>query len=181
MPAETDRLVVDPFHQAAVTGNHPGLVINEIIAEGRVQMPFGNRHADSGRKALPQRPGRRLDAFQLEIFRMPGTGRTELPKILDVLHRRTRISGQVEQGIDQHRTMTGRQDEPVAISPFRCFRVIFQIVAEQHCGHVRHAHRHPRMAAVGSLHRVHRKRSYGVCHAFFGNGHDWSNPPDCRV
>jgi len=178
MPGQTDRFVVDPFHQAAITGDNPCLVIDQLIAEVCVQMPLCKRHTYRSSEPLAQRAGRRLNAFQLEIFRMPGARRTELTERPDVFHRRALIAGQMEQRIDQHRTMTGRQHEPVAICPFRGLGIIFQIVAEQHRGHVRHPHRHPRMAAVGSLYRIHGERSDGVCHVLFGNGHDWSDPPD---
>ena len=105
MPGQANRFMVDPFHQAAVTGDDPGLVIHQIIVEHRVEMAFRNRHADGGGKALSQRAGRRFDAFQLEIFRMAGTWRAELAEILDILERGPRVAGQVEQRIDQHRAM----------------------------------------------------------------------------
>ena len=35
MPGKADRLVVDTFHQAAVTGDHPGAVIDQIGRRSR--------------------------------------------------------------------------------------------------------------------------------------------------
>src|SRR3546814_14204544 len=55
MPGKADRLVIDAFHQAAVAGDHPGVVIDEIAAEGGIQIPFRNRHANGRGTALPQR------------------------------------------------------------------------------------------------------------------------------
>ena len=45
MTGKTDRFVVDAFHQAAVTRDHPGAVVDDVVAETRVEMPLGNRHA----------------------------------------------------------------------------------------------------------------------------------------
>ena len=74
MARQTDRFVIDPLHQAAITGNHPGFVVDQIIAEHRVQMPFGDCHAHGCREALTERSGCRFHAVQLEIFRMAGAG-----------------------------------------------------------------------------------------------------------
>src|SRR3546814_6678244 len=38
---EADRLMVDAFHQAAVAGDHPGAMIDQVVPEHCVQMPFG--------------------------------------------------------------------------------------------------------------------------------------------
>ena len=62
MAGQARGLVIDALHQAAVAGDHPGAVIDELIAIFGVQVPLGDRHADRHRHALPQRPGRRLDA-----------------------------------------------------------------------------------------------------------------------
>ena len=35
MAGEPRRLVVDPLHQAAVAGDHPGAVVDQIVAEDR--------------------------------------------------------------------------------------------------------------------------------------------------
>ena len=72
MPGKPDRLVVDAFHQIAVPGDDEGAMVDELVAVDRVQMPLGDRHPDRHRNALPQRPGRHLDARQLEILRVPG-------------------------------------------------------------------------------------------------------------
>ena len=70
MAGEARRLVVDPLHQAAVAGDHPGAVIDQVVAESGVEVPLGDRHADRHGEALPERPGGRLDAVEQEILRM---------------------------------------------------------------------------------------------------------------
>ena len=53
MPRESNRFVVDAFHQASITRNDPCAVINQFITEARVEMPFGHRHAYRHRQTLP--------------------------------------------------------------------------------------------------------------------------------
>ena len=35
MPGKRDRLLADAFHQAAVAGQHIGVVVDEVVAERR--------------------------------------------------------------------------------------------------------------------------------------------------
>jgi len=162
MPGEPDRLMVDALHQIAVAGDDEGPVVDLVVAVNRVQMPLGDRHPDRHREPLPERAGGRLDPGKLEILRVPGARAVQLAKALDVVERRPRISGQVEQGVDQHRAVAGRQDETVAVRPGRVGGVVFQVPGEQ-CGRrVGHAHRHSGMPAVGGLDRVHRQGANGV-------------------
>ena len=72
MTGKIDRLVADAFLQAAISGDHIGIVIDEIVAERARQHTLGQRHADGGRNALAERAGRRLDAQRMTIFRMTG-------------------------------------------------------------------------------------------------------------
>ena len=126
MPGQTDCFMVDSFHEATIACDHPSLMINQLIAKNRVQMPFGNRHADRHRHALPQRSGCSLDTFKLEIFRVPSTWASQLAEISNIIHCRPRIAGQVERRISEHRAMTGRKHETVTIGPFRISWVKFQ-------------------------------------------------------
>ena len=78
MPGEPDRLVADAFHQIAVAGDDIGLVIDQLVAEARIQHALGQRHADGSRDALAERAGRRLDAGGVAVFGMAGAGAAEL-------------------------------------------------------------------------------------------------------
>jgi hypothetical protein len=84
-----------------------------------------------------------------------------LAEIADLGDRHVGIAGQVQQTIKQHRAMTGRQHEPVAVGPVGGGGVEFQVLLEQHGGHIGHAHRHARVARVGGLHRIHRQHPKG--------------------
>ena len=54
-----------------------------------------------------------------EILRMAGAGAAELAEVLDVVDRRPLVAGQVQQRVDQHRAVAGREDEAVAVGPVR--------------------------------------------------------------
>lgn len=166
------RLMVDAFHQAAIAGDYPGTVIDQIIAIDSVEMPLGHRHADRHREALAQRAGGALDARHLEILGVSGTRAVQLTEIADVVHRRLRIATEVQQRVDEHRAMARRQHEAVAIRPARRARIELQMIAEQHRRHIGHAHRHPRMPAVGRLNRIHRQRPDRIGKLLFGDGHE---------
>src|SRR6476659_4197485 len=105
MSGKTDCLVVDAFHQITVAGDHEGAMVDELIAIDRVQMALGDRHPDRHRYSLSQRAGCDLDARKLEILRVTGGWAAQLPKVLDVVERGPLVSGEIEQGIDQHRAM----------------------------------------------------------------------------
>ena len=171
MTGQTDRLMIDAFHEAAVARDHPGAVIDKLVAEHGIEVALGHREADSHGEALAERTRGRFHARQFEILGMTGTGAADLTELADLLHRRLFIARQVKQRIDQHGAMTGRQDEPVAIGPFRRLGIILQIVAEQHGRHVGHAHRHAGMAAVRRLDGVHRQHADCVGKTLFSHGH----------
>ena len=119
MSGQTNRLMVYAFHQAAVASNNPCFMVHQIVTENRIQMPLGNRHAHRHRQTLPQGPGRGFHTFQLEILRVTRARAVQLAEIADVIHGRPRITGQVQRGIGQHRSMSCRQHKTVAVWPFR--------------------------------------------------------------
>ncbi len=153
MPGERDRLLAHAFHQTAVAGDDVSAVIDEI-AIARGEKLLGDRHADSHGEALPERPGGRLDAGRVAIFGMARRLGAELTEALDLLDRHLRIAGEIEQRIEQHRAMAGREHEAVAVRPSRIGRVEFQKLREENRRHIGHAHRHAGMAGIGLLHRI---------------------------
>ena len=114
-----DRLVADAFHQAAVAADHIGVMIDEVGAVARGHRRFRDRHADRHREALAQRPGRRFDARRVAVFGVAGGLRTELAKALDLLDRHVGIAKKIERGVEQHRAVSSRKHEAVAIWPMR--------------------------------------------------------------
>ena len=98
------------------------------------------------------------------IFRMAGGARPELAEILDVLERHVLIAGEIEQGIEQHRAMAGRQHEAVAVWPVRRRGIEFQEPGEQHRREIGRPHRQPGMTGIGLLDRIHGQGPNGVGH-----------------
>ena len=165
MAGERDRLLADALHQIAVGGEHIGAMIDQLAAELGGEVSLGDRHADRIGKALAERSGRRLHARGQEILRMAGRDRAELAEALDLLDRHLLVAEQMEQRIDQHRAVAGREHEAVAVGPGRIGRVEFQEAREQHGRDVGRAHRQARMAGLRLLDRVHCERADRIGHA----------------
>ena len=164
MACKRDRLLADAFHQAAVTGQHIGVVVHERVAELRIHDALGERHADGVGKALAERPGRGLDALCEAVFRVAGGLGAKLPEALDLLDRHVLVAGQIEQRIEQHRAVAGRKHETVAVWPFRIGRVVAQIFREQDGRDVGAAHRQTGMARIRLLDRIHREEADRIGH-----------------
>ena len=157
MPGQRNRFVGNAFFQIAVRGDDIGLVIDQLAAIARVQMPLRNRHAHGIGDALAQRPGGGFDARQMAIFGMACAGAADFAEILDVIQGDAWIPGQPKQRIEQHRAMARRQHKAVAVGPVGVAGIEFQELAEQHGGGIGHAQRQARMTRFCRLHRVHRK------------------------
>ena len=165
VPGKRDRLLADAFHQVAVGGEHVGVVIDDVAAEERRQVAFGDRHADRIGEPLAERPGGGLDAGRVAVFGMAGRERAELAEALDLVDRHLLVAGEIEQRVEQHRAVAGGEHEAVAVGPGRIGRVEFQEVREQHGGDVGRAHRQAGMAGLRLLDRIHGERADGVRHA----------------
>jgi hypothetical protein len=168
---QADRLMIDPFHEATVARDDPGAVIDQRIAESGVQMSLCDCHANSHGQSLAQRPGGTFDPRQLEILWVPGAGAMELAKALDVVDRRRVVTRQIEQSVDQHRPVAGREHKAIPVVPVRCLRIELQIFCKQCRRDVRHAHRHARVPRVRGLDGVHRKGADRVGHLLRRCGH----------
>ena len=125
MAGKRQRFLADAFHQAAVADQHIGVVIDQLVAEMGVHDALGEREADRIAKALAKRTGGGLDARGMAIFGMPGGFRAYLTETLQLVEGHVLVAGEIEQRIEQHRAMAGRQDEAIAVRPVRAFRVEF--------------------------------------------------------
>ena len=122
MAGKRDGFLGNAFHQAAVAGQHIGVVVDEVVAEGGVHDALAEREADRIGEALAERAGRRLDAGGMAVFGMAGGLRAQLAEMLDLVDGHVLVAGQIEQRIEQHRAVAGRQDEAVAVGPVRGLR-----------------------------------------------------------
>ncbi len=162
---ERDRLLAEALHQVAVGGEHIGVMVDDVAAEFGGEMPLGDRHADRIAEPLPERPGRGLDARRDEVLRMTRRDRAELAEALDLLDRHRLVAEQMQQRVDQHRAVAGREHEAVAVGPRRIGRIELEEAREQHGRDVGRAHRQAGMAGFRLLDRVHGERADGVGHA----------------
>ena len=165
MAGQRRCLVADALHHVAIGRDDPGAVIHQRLAEARRHVAFGDRHADGGPEALTQRAGRGFDRRMRPVFRMTGGRRVQLPKSPDIVDRHPVMAGQVDQRIQQHRTVTGRQDEPVAVGPARIGRIEFVKPGPQRGRDVGHAHRQARMPGFRLFGRIDRQRADRIRHA----------------
>ena len=161
---ERDRLLADAFHQVAVGGEHVGVVIDDVAELGG-EMALGDRHADRVGEPLAERAGRGLQPGRHEILRMARRDRAQLAEALELLDRHALGAEQMQQRIDQHRAVAGRQHEAVAVGPGRIGRIEFEKAREQHGRDVGGAHRQAGMAGLRLLDRIHGERADGVRHA----------------
>ena len=164
MAGQRDRLLADALHQAAIAGDAIGEMAADRIAVTRVQLTLRQRHADRVGKPLAERTGRRFNARCVAMLGMSGGLGAELTEIADLIDAHAGIAGQMQQRVKQHRAMTGRQHEPVAVGPRRRTGIEFQKSAEQYGRDIGHAHRHAGMPGFGLFDRVHRQRANGVRH-----------------
>ena len=166
MARERDRLLRDAFHQVAVRAQHIGAMIDERIAELRRQDALGERETDRGADALAERPRRRLDAREpMPMLGMARRLRADLAKMLQVLDRDVGVAREVEQRIEEHRAVPGRQDEPVPVGPMGCARVEFQEAGEERGRDLGATHRQAGMTRFRRFDAVDRKRADGIHHA----------------
>ena len=164
MARERDRLLADALHQAAVAADDISVVIDDIAAEAFGEQALREREAHRVAEPLAERAGRGLDAAGVTVFGVAGGAAAELAKMLQFVERHVGVTGEMQQGIEQHRAVAGRQDEAVAIGPVRLRCIELQELGEQDSGDVGHAHRQAGMTGIRLLHGVHGQGPDGVRH-----------------
>ncbi len=156
MAGERARLGRDAFHQIAVARDDVRVVVDDRVSrpvEVRGQMRLGHGHADRVRRC-PGRGGRWSPRRPRHMaLGMPGCPAVPLAESLDLLHRQV-VARQMEQRVEQHRPVAGRQHEAVAIGPVRISRIVPQESGPEHVRHRRRSHRESGVTRVGLLHRI---------------------------
>ena len=90
------------------------------------EVALGKRHADRVGDALAERAGGGLDAGRMAEFRMPRRDRSELAEALELIDGHRFVAGQMQQRVDQHRAVSGRQHEAVTVRPRRIGGIEFE-------------------------------------------------------
>ena len=144
-----DRLLAHALHEAAVTGHHPSVVIDDLGAVFRAQHLFGDGKAHRVGDALAERAGGGLDGVEILALGVTGGLGAPLAEVLDLFERHFLVAGQMQHRVEQHRAVAHRENEAVAVGPGRRLGVEFHMLVEQHGRDVGHAHRHAGVARIG--------------------------------
>jgi hypothetical protein len=158
--------VADTFHQATVAQEDVGVVVNHRVTfavELGGQQLLGQRHADRIGDALTQRSGRGFHAGGDTHFGVTGSLAVQCAEVFQLGHGQL-VTGEVQQRIDQHGTVSVGQHKAVTIQPVRVGRVMAQVLSPQRHSHIGHAHGRTRMTGIGGLDSVHCKSANGTCH-----------------
>ena len=137
MPGQRRGLGRDALLEVAVRDDPEDAMVDDGVA-GPVELPgeaaLGDRHPDAVGEALAERAGGRLDAGREAVFGVAGRARAPLPEALEVGHRDV-VAGQVEQRVEQHAGVAGRQDEAIPVRPVRLLRGVAQEPRPDDIGH----------------------------------------------
>ena len=159
------RLTGDALLMAAVTHDHVGVVIDQgvagLVEVGR-QVRLGDRQAHGVGDALAQGASGDLNAGGFEGFGVAWGLGAPLAELLEILHRHRVVAGEVQQGVEQHAAVAGREHEAVAVEPLRILGVVPQHLVPQGVGHGGGAHRQARMARIRFVDRINRQEADAV-------------------
>ena len=163
---ERRRLLADPLLEIAVGADAVDVVLDRaehlIAGEARGHHLRGERHADAVRQPLPQRAGGHFDAAGVAVLRMSGGARAPLPEVLQLVHRHVGIAGEVEQRVEQHRRVAGREHEAVAVLPVRIRRIVVEELGPDDERDVGHPHRRAGVPRLRFFDGVDREEANGV-------------------
>lgn len=170
MASQGGGLAGHPFHHAAVTTQGVNVIIEQIDA-GTIEVlghPLpSNGHPDTGGNSLTQGTGCRFNAGSPAILRVAGTLAVKLAKSLDVLQGYRQLPqllvfgvhrldlAQVQQRIQQHRSMANGEDKAIAIGPNRVIGIEPQKSLPEAVDYWCHGHRGARVTGGSLLNRIH--------------------------
>ena len=123
---ERGRLRGHALHQIAVgddAEDAPGDGGEVLAVESRGQHLRGDREPDAVPEPLAERAGRGLDAGGQAALGMARGAAAELSEASQLLEWKLE-AGEVEQGVEQHRGVSGREHEPVAVRPAGVERLV---------------------------------------------------------
>ena len=124
----------DAFLQAAVAGEADHEVVENLVFGG-VEVGGGHLgghgHADDVAGALTEGAGGGFDADGLAELRVPRGLGVELAEVLHFLEGEVE-TGEVDPAVDEHRAVSGREDEAVAVDPSGGGGVVAKEVAVEH-------------------------------------------------
>ena len=126
--------------------------------EIRRQDAFRQGHADRIAEALPQRAGGGFNAALQIVFGVSRSAAAPLAEAFDLLQGH-RVAVQVQESIQQGRTVAGREHKAVSVRPVRICGVVFQIACPKHDRQICRSKRQPGMTGVRLLDSVCRQHT----------------------
>ena len=160
MAGQGRRFASDSLHQITIRA-HGVHVVVEHFKIGAIEIrrqPFaGNRHAHAVSHSLTEWSSRGFHAGSDMRFGMPRSLAAQLPEAFNFLHRHRELfqnllirayrshPREMKHGIKQHRGVSVREHEAVAIGPNGIFGVIAQKFLPQAISHRRQGQRSARM------------------------------------
>ena len=162
VPGQRRRLGLHALHHVAVAGEHVRAVVEHLVpgaVVARREVRLADRHADGVRDALPERPGRGLDAAVRWLSGWPG---------VRLCHCRKRLScSSVMSGSRSGAAARTAAPTPWPADSTKRSRSMQRGSAglwrrkrvAQHVGHRRRAQRHAGMARGRVLHHVDREEA----------------------
>src|SRR5580698_5942623 len=99
------------------------LVAGTVIARRQPRLCDGKAHGVG--HTLAKRAGGYFHARGLQALRMSRRLAAPLSEAFDFVQRKV-VSGEKQEAVQEHRAMSGRKDEPVAIEPLWVARVVLQ-------------------------------------------------------
>ena len=160
------------FSLVAVRDDAVGVVVDHLVPGPVVlggEERLGDREADAVGKALPERAGRQLDAGGDADLGVPRRDAAHLPELLQILDADV-IAVQVQQRVEQRRTVPGREHEAVPVEPGRILRVEAEVVVPDDVGHRGRAERESGVTVLRRLDRVDGEHPDGVDRQRLGRG-----------
>src|SRR5436305_1618549 len=136
---ERAGLARDSFHEVAVGADAVDVRVDDALSEAGGEHLLREREAHRIRESLSERTRGGLDAVRIAELRMARRVRMQLAELLQVIERDLEPR-EVQERVQQHRSVPRRQDEAVAARPARVARVEAQVPRPEHERHRRGAH-----------------------------------------
>ena len=133
VPGQRGGLRGHALHHAAVALHHVGEMVDDRVTgaiEASRQSRLGDGHADGVGEALAQRPGRGLHARRQAVLRMAGRAAAPLAEGLDLVERQVEAA-EMQERVQKHAAVAGREDEAVTVRPRRVGRVHLQMPVQR--------------------------------------------------
>ncbi len=148
------RLVGDALHEAAVAGDHVGVVVAHVGTEAVAHHTLGDGQADRVAETLAQRPRGHLDARRVAALGVARRLAAPLAELAQVLEREV-VPGQVQEGVLEDARVAVGENETVTVGPVGIARVVVHDAGPQHVGERGQRHGCTRVSGLGRLGRVH--------------------------